>query len=64
MFELVFIYEGIEETEKKQYKVFADAVYWFIEFYALPCWDKEFKEIKILKNKKDITKKVKKFLEG
>ena len=64
MYTLKFYNNDISKEEVLTYDTFREALYFYIEYEALPYWECDLKDLKIFKNNVDITKEVKKILEG
>lgn len=64
MFTIEFYNNEISKKEKYKCATFKECLHAYLEMLTLPWWEADISELKILKDNKNITKKVNKFLEG
>lgn len=64
MYKIIFYNNEIDKKEGDIYYNFKDALYKYIEILNAPWWECDISDLKILKDNKNITKKVNKILEG
>lgn len=64
MFTIEFYNNEISGTEKIEFATFREALQEYLRILDIPWWDADISDLKILKDNKNITKKVNKILEG
>ena len=63
MYRITFYNNEIDKKEGFIWSTFKEALKQYLEILEMPWWDVDISDLKILKNGKDITKKVNKILE-
>lgn len=64
MFTIEFYNNEISRIEKIEFKTLKEALQAYLKILDIPWWDADIRDLKILKNGKDITEKVNELLEG